>query len=171
MRALPSDRMRAFARACTQPSADGTVNYTLAAELAGYGTGNRNSLKVMAHKLAHDPRVQAAIAEEGQRFLGGAVLVATGTLIQIASNPRAEDKDRLKAAGMILDRAGLHAKSEHHVEVVKKDTPGEQVERIMRMVDKLGLSEPEKKALYARYGIPYKSDMSDDVAAFLEEIS
>lgn len=140
MAALPNDRQRAFVLACNQPTQDtGQVNYADAARRAGYGTnGAPNSVHVAASRLAHDPRIQAAMLELAQAQMGAAVPMATAALIQIMSGGL-KAADRMKAAGMILNRGGLPEQSEHHVVVTKTETQQDRLERAIRLAKELGL--------------------------------
>lgn len=109
MEALPTDRMRAFVYAMLD---SGCSNHFLAAKSAGY-IGNENTLRVTAHRLAHDERVQAALQEEARRRLMTGSILAVNALLDIVSNPA--HKSRLQAANSILDRTGLHGLIEQKV--------------------------------------------------------
>ena len=148
MRALASDRQRAFVIACTQPTPEGEVNYTQAAADAGYG-GSRATLAVTSHRLAHDERVQAAMLEEGQRRMGAGIPLAVASIIQIMTTAT-KNGERLKAAGMLLNRAGMPEKSEHEIKVTRTESMGEKVERAIRLAKEMGI-DPE--ALLGKYGI------------------
>lgn len=145
MRALPTDRQRAFVTALL----DTGNNHTRAAKMAGY-VGNEETMRVTAHRLFHDDMVQAAIHEEAIRRLSSAKIMAVSGLIEIASNSP-EPKDRLKAIGMILNRVGINEKTEHTVNVndVSK-TDEAMIGRISALADKLGL---DKKALLGEAGV------------------
>lgn len=118
----------------------GGLDYTKAARAAGYKDSGTGAIRVHAHYLAHDERIQEAIKEEGQRRLNAGALMAVRTLLTIVDDPTAERKDRLKAAEMIMNRTGLHATSEHKVAVVHKDESGaEMVKRIEQLSKNLGL--------------------------------
>ena len=112
MKALP-DTQQVFVMACINMGVG--LNYTEAARIAGYA--NTPTIKVTAHKLAHDEKIQAAIQEQNRRTLRVGTLEAVAYLLETVRNTKAETKDRLKAAQMVLDRGGLHALSEHQVTV------------------------------------------------------
>lgn len=140
MRALPNDRWRRFVIACNQPDVrTGGVNYTQAAEDAGYNTTNRKSLGVIAHTLAHDERIQAAMLEESKRRVGAALPIATAAIIGIISNPLAKASDILKAAGMLMDRGGMPMTTEHNVNVAKIKSQTEQIADAVKLCKELGL--------------------------------
>ena len=111
MRAL-RPRQRRFVVALLHLGGIGARQNAEAAREAGY-TGDRLTITRTAHRLAHDPMVLAAIEEEGRKRLHAGIITATSALVEIASDPL--HKDRLKAAGMVLDRVGMHATTEHRV--------------------------------------------------------
>lgn len=84
----------------------------LAAKMAGYG-GTDGATRVAAFRLAHNPKVQAAIKEEADRRLRAGAILAASALVDIASDTR--HKDRYKAAVELLNRAGLIVQTEHKV--------------------------------------------------------
>jgi len=122
---VPDDGLGPAMLACTQLQRKfviaslmiGGQNHSRAAAMAGSKASNPKSLAVSAHGLAHHPRVQAAMLEEASKHLGRMSLVATATVLDVLTNLQTEPKTRLKAAEMILDRTGLHSKSEHNINV------------------------------------------------------
>lgn len=113
MRGL-TDRQRAFVLAVLE---SGKHNFTEAAAAAGYSSKSYNSLRVCASNLAHDSRIQSAMQEEARRRIHSSSIMAVSTLIEIANDDTAKAGDRLKAAGMLMDRCGLHATTEHKMTV------------------------------------------------------
>jgi phage terminase small subunit len=87
-----------------------------AAAMAGY-SGNANGLAQAGFRAAHTPYVQAAILEEAAKRLGGSAIEAVNVVLEQLTDPKASHKDRRAAAQMILDRVGLHAKTEHNIAV------------------------------------------------------
>lgn len=140
-------RQRAFVRACLET---GRNNNTLHARMAGY-SGNDDSMKATGWRLAHDADVQAAMLEEAEKRLRGNAIMATSTLVNLAENAR-EDKDKLKAIDMLLNRAGLHAKTEHKV-TVEHHTPADMIARIEHLAAKLGL-DPVKLLGHSSTAVP-----------------
>ena len=135
-----NERQRAFV---TYMLDFGGRNNTRAALAAGYG-GTSDSVRVHAHRLAHDPNIQAAIKEEGEKRLNSSSIMAVNILLDIADDPGTENKDKLKAVEMILNRTGLHAKTEHKVAVTHTDeTSAEMIKRIEVMASGLGI-DPKK---------------------------
>ena len=129
-----SPRMRQFVYALIQTG----CSQAKAAELAGY-QGGPKTWKTMGWKLAHDPRVQAAIHEEAQKLLRSTSIMAIGVISDIARNPEAEAKDRLRAAVELLNRSGLHAQSEHKVVVERTPNDAEVISQIRSMAGRLGI--------------------------------
>lgn len=149
MSALPNDRMRAFVVACCQPTAEGAVNYTDAALKAGYSPGNRAAAQVQGSRLAHDDRIQAAMLEESQRRFSAALPLATAAIVSIlTTSPK--NADRMKAAAMIFNRAGMPERTEHSVTVTRTETQAEKIERIIKIAGKLGL---DAKSMLGNIGI------------------
>jgi phage terminase small subunit len=136
-----NDRQRAFVTAMLD---FGGRDNTKAAEAAGYSADNRNSLRRIAYRLAHDPNIQEAIREEGTNRLNSATIMAVNTLLDIADDPSTEKKDRLKAVEMIMNRTGLHATTEHKVAVTRTDLTGDaMIARITQLAKSQGL-DPQK---------------------------
>lgn len=148
MNALPNDRQRAFVCALLEY---GDNNHTRAAACAGY-TGNDNTIRVTAHRLSHDELVLAAMHEEASRRMNAGKVMATSKLLEIAADTT--HKDQLKAVLSVLDRTGLHAKTEHTVKVRDESrTEDAMIERIKQLGTKLGLQPEEQRKLLASAGV------------------
>jgi phage terminase small subunit len=130
-------RQRAFVTAIlTFPHCS---NARAAAE-AGYGGENPATLGVTGHRLAHNSLVIAALQEEADKRLRSSSVLAVNVMCEIATSPKSADKDRLKAAGMIADRVGLHAKSEHKVITEDASTTDSAMrDRIKVLCDAMGI--------------------------------
>lgn len=105
MRSL-TPKMRAFVQAMV---GNPGCNRSKAAEAAGYSATSAVGLRVTVHRLMHDERVLAAMDELTVNRLQSTTLVAAAALEQIISSRRTEDRDKLKAIGMVLDRTGHSA--------------------------------------------------------------
>src|SRR5262249_19151276 len=57
-----------------------------------------------SYRLTSDGRMQAAILELGRQFLTSLVADSVKTLRQVMGDPKARNSDRVKAAGVVLDR-------------------------------------------------------------------
>lgn len=87
-------------------------DYSAAYRDAGYKSDNPNSVKSAAWILAHDERIGRAIEEESRRRFKGLVPWALSLIEDVGANLQSTGAERLKAAAMVLDRAGLHAVTE-----------------------------------------------------------
>jgi hypothetical protein len=105
---LLNDRQRDFVLAMIT---QGTSNYTAAARTAGYE--DSENIRRQATRLAHDPKILAAIKEESEKRMQAAVGVAANVLVEIAQNET--HKDQLKAATALLNRGGLHEMTEQRI--------------------------------------------------------
>lgn len=96
-----NDRQQKFVIAMCET---GGKDHTLCAEMAGY-SGNKDTLYVTAHRLAHDEKVLRALREEADRRVRSGAILGASVLIEIANDPT--HKDRFRAADRLLERAGL----------------------------------------------------------------
>jgi hypothetical protein len=121
MKALPTDRHRAFVRALytVRPGHGARVK---AAKLAGFGTptSTPQSMATIASRLSHDERVLAAIAEEDQKYIRSSAPRAIGALSRLIENPG--HKDHARGIAMILDRT-MPLETVHNVQVKHDATP------------------------------------------------
>jgi phage terminase small subunit len=112
MKALPSDRHRAFVRALYQVK-PGHGSGVKAAKLSGWGQplSSAASMATIASRLAHDERVLAAIREEDEKRIRSSAPRAISALSALVENPK--HKDHARGIAMVLDRV-------HPVEMVHK---------------------------------------------------
>lgn len=130
----------------------GTSNISRAARAAGY-SGNDNTIYVTASRLAHDPKIQAAIREESGRRLNTGSIMAVSRLLSIAESS-IDQKTALRAIEMILNRTGLHATSEHKVDVTHRTgEEADMVKRVGQLATALGL-DPSKLLGNIGYDMP-----------------
>jgi hypothetical protein len=85
-----------------------------AARSAGY-SDTSEAAKVRAHHLLQNGDVLAALHEVGWRVLRGVSVKAIHALNAVVDNP--DDPKHLIAIGMVLDRTGYAAQTEHKVTV------------------------------------------------------
>jgi hypothetical protein len=106
MAALPEKR-RAFVVALYDEDAPrkGDGLFIFAAQVAGYGTptSSKKSLGVIAGRIAHDDRVQAAIVEYSHRVMRAIPPEAIRALKELIRDPK--HKDHARGIAMVLDRA------------------------------------------------------------------
>jgi hypothetical protein len=100
------------------------------ARAAGYSDASEGA-KVIGCNLMRSVRIQTATAEVARYTLGfeGPHLAAAG-LLRIARNE--DHPQHLKALELILDRVGMHAQSEHRVQVEHTDRTGKALEARLR---------------------------------------
>ncbi len=97
-----NDRQRAFVVALNNA---GGKNAAEAARAAGYLDSGGSGIWVTAHRLCHDPNVQAAIIEDARARIVGDLHATLDIIDDIANNP--QHKDRLSAAKLKLHHAGM----------------------------------------------------------------
>lgn len=115
----------------------GSTNYSRAALVAGYKPGD--GLRVTAHRLAHDEKVLRALQEESRRRLQASAPMAVSELVKMAEGGTLDEKLKLKAIEMILNRTGFHALSEHRVDVQHSYSDPDAIARIQALSKQLGL--------------------------------
>jgi phage terminase small subunit len=152
MKALPSDRHRAFVRALYQVEPCHGANVK-AAKLAGFGTptSSPQSMATISSRLAHDERVLTAIHEEDQKRIRASAPRAIGALSRLIETP--SHKDHARGIAMVLDR--VHpAETVHKVDVNHKHdvTPGfketaEVMERITALAAKFSVKLPPSRVI------------------------
>jgi|GEM_PF-4987308 len=113
-----------------------------AALQAGYAGGTedekaRNLLGVSAYSVWHQPKVQAAIKEFGEQCVLAGLVPLAFTALEDALK-RGDVKERTKAAQIVMDRTGFHAKSETIVTPNARDR-AEQIREIIRLCKLQGL--------------------------------
>jgi phage terminase small subunit len=113
MKALRSDRHRMFVLALysVRPGHGAQVR---AAKAAGFGTTTTSpqSWSVIASRLAHDEKIQAALAEEDQKRIRASAPRAVRALAAMVENSK--HKDHARAVGMVLDRVHPTETISHH---------------------------------------------------------
>ncbi len=110
-----------------------------AARRAGY-SDVKDGAKVRGHYLAHSPAIQVAIREEAGKRLNASSLAAAGVLLALMTDGDISPKDRIKAAGMLLDRSGFGAASTLNVNKTVTDRTGAgMLERIRQLAAANGI--------------------------------
>ncbi len=126
-----SPMMRAFVLALLDQR---KRNNTAAARRAGYADpgGTNATVRVAGHRLAHDARVIAALHEEAGKRLETAAHIAAAVVVDVMTDKDAKHKDKLKAAGMLLDRTGFGVSQTINVNktVTRKVDAAEAMSRI-----------------------------------------
>ena len=112
------------------------TNHVKAARQAGY-TGTPESMRVMAHRLAHDSRVQQGLIEELSKRIHAGAAPASALVLKAIDDDSTPMRDRLKAAFGLLDRAGLAA--EQKISVTYSDTRKEKVLKVIEFAKVQGI--------------------------------
>ena len=154
MKALPSDRHRAFVRALYQVKPGHGANVK-AAKLAGFGlpSSSAQSMATIASRLAHDERVLTAIAEEDQKRIRASAPRAIRALSSLIENPNS--KDHARGIAMILDRT-------LPLETIQKVTVEHQASSSMKATAEVF---ERIMLLAARAGVPPMIDVTPQKAA------
>jgi phage terminase small subunit len=101
-----TDLQRRYVRAI---QAIGDGNHTRAAMIAGY-SGGPNSCKVQGHNNSKNPKIAAAMVEEGITTFQSISAEAIACVQDLMKNPnQSKGQLKLKAALAVLDRAGIAA--------------------------------------------------------------
>jgi hypothetical protein len=117
-----------------------------AVRAAGYSTANETVISVAGTRLAHHPRIQAALHEEAFKMIRSSGPKAIITLQSLAFDAAVKPRDRITAALALLDRGGLGATTQHRVDVFKHEPSRAEVRaRLAAACDELGFT-PEMKA-------------------------
>lgn len=141
MKALPSDRHRAFVLALYQIK-PGYGAHVAAARLAGFGTSTSStkSWSVIASRLAHDEKILSALHEEDQKRIRASAPRAIRALANLIEDP--EHKDHARGIAMVLDR--VHPAETTHTVKVEHRVPlmvatAEIMARIAKLATRAGL--------------------------------
>lgn len=108
------------------------------AELAGY-VGGESVCKVAASNLYDRQDIVEALYEYAGHQMRANAMLAAQVLIEIASDKKAGDGMRLKAATALLDRVGLGVQVQQEIKVEHTDRTGAAlVDRIKELAKKHG---------------------------------
>jgi len=91
-------------------------NWSRAARIAGY-EGTDQYMSVQGYRMAHNPKVQAAMMEMASKNMVAAVPELTEELVRRVLDPKTENKDFARLFPLLTDRIGMHAKTEHNINV------------------------------------------------------
>jgi phage terminase small subunit len=142
MRALPNERMREFVRALVQTG----CSPARAAEAAGYGVQKSDG---HARRLAHDPRVQAALHEEGIKAIRAHSVAGIRILAEIAADTNEAARDRIAAIRELMSRGGFAQTTEHNVTVTHRSEQEIDAE-LLALATEMGFSDEQKARLLGR---------------------
>lgn len=123
-------------------------NPTEWARKAGYADSGNHAhagIRVQAHILWHDRRIQEAIREEAEKRLTGLLPLANQVHLEEMLNPQNSGSERLKAVQMLYDRTGLHSHTEQKVTHHHIMDDKEKIARLEALARKLGV--PSEKLI------------------------
>ena|SRR5208282_687903 len=130
-------------------------NFTRAAADAGYSATSQNGLEVQGWRLAHDSRVLDAFDEYCEKRLRQGKGLALNVMFEVAGT--SGHKDQFRAAQAILDRTGMHAKSEHTVKVEDNSlTDKALLARVKQLAANLGWDQAQTRTLLLENGLDPK---------------
>jgi phage terminase small subunit len=132
-----NDRQRKFVVALFDESAprEGFGLWTWAAERAGYSASNPAVLKSQGWRVAHDPKVIAAINEHAKFHVRTLSPEAVRSLRDLLKNPK--HRDHMRAIDAVLNRADP-VESKLSVAVEQTWKPSVEVtEKVLRRIDEL----------------------------------
>lgn len=116
-----------------------TANYTEAAWKAGYSANSEVAIRVIASRMANNPKIQEALEE----YITARIKMSSGMYLNaletIALDP--QNKNSARAASNLLDRAGHGAVQRIEKKVIREVilTEGQELERIRVLARELGL--------------------------------
>jgi phage terminase small subunit len=151
MRALPNNRWRAFVDFyLLEPPTHGAQ--TRAARRAGYqGKGPLQTAQI-ATKLMHDPRMQAAIAEESRAMLRAAAPDAVKSLLNLVRDP--EHRDHARGIAMVLARTDPEIER-HDLQVTHRVVdPDQEALEELRAARALGATREKLTELFGGNYLP-----------------
>jgi hypothetical protein len=96
-----------------------------------------------ASELLHTEKIQLAIREHTEKQIASHGPMAVGTLISVLNNPTLKPADHMKAAEMLLDRGGYHAKTERKVSVSHSIDPADLAVKLRALSERTGMPIPE----------------------------
>jgi phage terminase small subunit len=112
-----------------------------AARAAGYGTPTSSdlSMRVQAHQVLHNIKIQNALREVGGKVIRAEAFQSIKNTVAIAND--LAHRDCLKANLALLDRGGFATETIHHVVVEKtvKFDPKDLVEKLQKISLRFGL--------------------------------
>lgn len=132
MRALPTDRQRAFVYCLVNNGG----RATRAAAQAGYSTGGEyNAIGTAASRLMQQPDILDALEECTWRKLNGLAIAAVSGLEALIKNPQA--KGHAKAVEMVLERTGFVAEKRLKIEDDRDEDGSKLAEKLLALCTKL----------------------------------
>ena len=132
----------------------------VAVEKAGYECATKNVAYVQAHRLAADPRIQAAILEEARSRCKSASLLSVSAMIEIIQDKMVKPSTRLQAASRIAAIAGMDPATQMLItqKVDVQVTVKEQIAQVKQLAKDLGI---DPKALLGKAGVVIEGEFEE----------
>jgi hypothetical protein len=153
MKALPSDRHRAFVIALYEVERGRGANVQ-AAKMAGFGTSttSANGWSAIGYRLSHDERILAALHEEDQRRIRASAPRAIRALTNLIED--STHKDHARAIAMTLDR--VHAvETRHTVEVHHRVDHDAEAVTQLRVLKSLDVPRAKLEEMFGYSGLSH----------------
>jgi phage terminase small subunit len=137
-----------------------------AARAAGY-SGDDASVRVLANKVLHNPKVQNALREVGGKLIRAAAFTAIRQTEKIAND--IEHRDCLKACLALMDRGGFAVES-HHTITVEHKSLDDQALDALRTMRALKATRQQLEDLFGRAGlVRYENMLAEKATPVIEE--
>ena len=132
----------------------------LAVERAGYRCESKAAAYVQAHRLAADPRIQAAILEEARGRCKSASLLSISAMIEIIQDKTVKPSTRLQAASRIAAIAGMDPATQMLIKTTSEVTVTvrEQISQVRQLAKELGL---DPKVLLGKAGVTLEGEFEE----------
>ena len=130
-----NERQRIFVIACVLFGC--STNHARGAQVAGY-KGSDGYLRVQGFRLAHNPKVQAALLEEARKRFQAGTVGAVNLALEFMADGKIDPRVRLKASEMVMDRGGLPKATEHRVVSSYEPSREEKLMRLLELAKQLG---------------------------------
>jgi hypothetical protein len=151
MRALPNTAWRAFCHELVT-GRPGHGRYSRAARAAGLGKGSTpTNLAKLAWKIAHDERMQAAVAEEARKYLRGAHPEAVTALLTLVRNGK--HRDHMRAVSEVLSRTDPVVTKQDISVVHRIVDPDQEALEELRALRELGTPREKLLTLFGHNGL------------------
>lgn len=142
-----SPQLRVFVAAMIETGG----NMPESARLAGADCAERDTFRRTAQRWMANAKVQEAMLEEAKRVMGGLAVPAAAMLSRFLDESfTCTPANRLRAIEMVMNRIGMHPKTEHNVNVNDSRTDKQVVRSIIDLAKKL---EIDPRRLLGAQGI------------------
>jgi hypothetical protein len=151
MRALPNDKWRDYVfHYVSHPPGHGAQ--ARAARLAGFAKGSKPIVVAkIAHRLAHDPRMIEAIAEQSKKMVRAGAPEAVNALYEMIRDP--SSKDRMAAVRAVLNRVDPEVAHQNLQVTHRIVDPDQEAVEELRAARALGAPRSKLLELFGENGL------------------